>query len=72
MNNTNDELCLSFGEAAERLHCSVSMVRRLVKQGDIRGFSLNGNARIATRVLASSLRAFVEAQAARGTGGERP
>ena len=52
-------LAYSFKEAADRLHCSISAVRRLAKAGVLKGFSLTGGA-ILTRVTARSLREFVE------------
>ena len=55
----DEPLCYSFGEAAAKLHCSVSAVRRLAKAGTLKGFSFSGGA-ILTRVTALSVRQFVE------------
>ena len=51
-------LAYTFKEAADRLHCSISAVRRLAKDGVLKGFSLTGGA-ILTRVTARSLLEFV-------------
>lgn len=60
----SEPLAYSFGEAAEKLHCSVSRVRRLAKSGALKGFSLSGNPGIFTRVTARSVREFVESAGA--------
>lgn len=61
MNDNGSDLLLSFGEAAERLHCSIKTVRNLVKAGRLAGVSLSASGSgIVTRVIASSLRRFVE------------
>lgn len=62
MKQTDDRdepLCFTFCEAATKLHCSVSAVRRLAKAGTLKGFSLSGGT-ILTRVTALSVRQFVE------------
>ena len=46
-----EPLAFSFSEAADKLHCSVSAVRRLVKSGILKGFSLSGGS-VLTRVTA--------------------
>ena len=55
----DEPLCFTFCEAATKLHCSVSAVRRLAKAGTLKGFSLSGGT-ILTRVTALSVRQFVE------------
>ena len=62
-------LAYTLGEAAERLHCSVSAVRGLVKAGLLRGFNLTGRTGVVTRVTAMSIREFVENAGARKDGG---
>ena len=57
---TGEPLAYCFTEAADKLHCSVSAVRRLVKTGKLRGFSLSGNSSIVTRVTARSVREFID------------
>lgn len=59
IDDRDEPLCYSFGEAAAKLHCSVSAVRRLAKAGTLKGFSLSGGT-ILTRVTALSVRQFVE------------
>ena len=54
-----EPLAFSFSEAADKLHCSVSAVRRLVKSGILKGFSLSGGS-VLTRVTARSVREFVD------------
>lgn len=57
--STNTPLVYSFKEVADELCCSVQAVRRLVKIGELKGLSLSGG-KIKTRVVATSLRKFVE------------
>ena len=52
-------LLVAIGEAAAMLHCSNATVRRLVKQGALRGLSLGGASGAITRVTVESLRAFI-------------
>ena len=61
-------LAYTFKEAADRLHCSISAVRRLAKDGVLKGFSLTGGA-ILTRVTARSLLEFVEVAGGRRKAG---
>ena len=49
----------TYAEAAGMMHCSVGSVRRLVKQGVIKGFSFTGNPRIVTHLLAKSVEGFI-------------
>lgn len=62
-------LAYSFKEAADRLHCSISAVRRLAKAGMLKGFSLTGGA-ILTRVTARSLLEFIEGAGVRQKAGQ--
>ena len=62
-------LAYTLGEAAERMHCSVNAVRRLVKAGLLRGFNLTGRTGVVTRVTAASIREFVENAGRRKDGG---
>ena len=50
----------TYAQAADMLHCSVGSVRRLVKTGQISGFSWSGNPRIVTHILVRSVEAFIE------------
>lgn len=61
-------LAYTFKEAADRLHCSISAVRRLAKDGVLKGFSLTGGA-ILTRVTARSLLEFVKVAGGRRKAG---
>ena len=59
-NNDGIELrTYTYAEAAGMMHCSVGSVRRLVKQGVIKGFSFTGNPRIVTHLLAKSVEGFI-------------
>lgn len=53
------ELLYSIGEAAQVLHCSPATVRRLVKNGILKGLSLGGTSGAITRVTVRSVRDFV-------------
>ena len=62
----------NYAAAADRLHCSIGTVRRLVKTGQISGFSWSGNPRIVTHILVRSVEAFIErANAGRRKDGGR-
>ena len=57
--DSGPELLYSIGEAAQVLHCSPATVRRLVKNGILKGLSLGGTSGAITRVTAKSVRDFV-------------
>ena len=58
-NNGVELRTYTYAEAAGMMHCSVGSVRRLVKQGVIKGFSFTGNPRIVTHLLAKSVEALI-------------
>ena len=59
LKSISDNLLFSIGEAAQVLHCSPATVRRLVKNGILKGLSLGGTSGAVTRVTVQSVRDFV-------------